>query len=144
MVESRWVEMQLGCPVIKVFNNIDAWSLKERGVESGSESRIALPVSGNDAIHKATVIALLNQIGFDGVDAGNVEASWRQQPGTPVYGTNYGVEGVRNALNKAVRAKTAEVRDIQVTQLGPKMASGESWENLYKTFREIADEQYGK
>ena len=145
LVESRWVETQLGRPVIKVFNNIDAYSLDKRGKPTGTDGRIALPVSGTDAIHKATVIALLDQMGFDGVDAGNVEESWRQQPGTPVYCTNHDVEGVRGALLKADKSKSAAVRDATNSRVQADFKGGpETWENLYAVQREIVEEQYGE
>ncbi len=52
---------------------------------------------GHDASAKAVVIELIDKLGFDGVDAGGLDDSWRQQPGTPVYTTDLGVEGVRKA-----------------------------------------------
>ena len=35
------------------------------------------------------------------VDAGPLEESWRQQPGSPVYGKDHDAEGVRAALAEA-------------------------------------------
>ena len=34
--------------------------------------------------------AFLDSIGYDAVDAGSLADSWRQEPGTPVYGRPYG------------------------------------------------------
>ena len=31
---------------------------------------------------------LVDELGFDPVDAGDLDESWRQQPGSPVYGTD--------------------------------------------------------
>jgi predicted dinucleotide-binding enzyme len=36
---------------------------------------------------KAVVLQLVDELGFDAVDAGGLDDSWRQQPGTPVYTT---------------------------------------------------------
>ena len=47
--ESRWVEQQLGRPVVKAFNNIYARHLLELGRPKGSPGRIALPVAGDSA-----------------------------------------------------------------------------------------------
>src|SRR6185312_3042489 len=47
------------------------------------------------------VIKLLDELGFDGVDAGKLDDSWRQQPDTPVYGTDLDAAGVRRALAEA-------------------------------------------
>jgi predicted dinucleotide-binding enzyme len=54
------------------------------------------------------IIRLLDELGFDGVDAGSLDESWRQQPGTPVYGTDLDVGGVRNALAEAKRERRPE------------------------------------
>ena len=99
--ESRWVSEQLGRPVVKAFNNIYAKHLLERGKPRGVPDRIALPVAGDDKRAKAVVIELLDEMGFDGVDAGGLDDSWKQQPGTPVYGTDFNAEGVRKALAQA-------------------------------------------
>jgi predicted dinucleotide-binding enzyme len=95
--ESAWVSQQIGRPVVKAFNNIYAQHLRDRGRPRGSSDRIALPVAG-DQPAKATVRQLVEELGFDAVDAGSLEDSWRQQPGTPVYGTDLDAEGVRRAL----------------------------------------------
>jgi len=108
--ESRWVSQQLGRPVVKTFNNIYADHLLRLGRPAGTPGRIALPVAGDDSNAKATVIELLDELGFDGVDAGTLDESWRQQPGTPVYGTDLDAEGVKKALSHASRERTPEWR----------------------------------
>jgi 8-hydroxy-5-deazaflavin:NADPH oxidoreductase len=110
MPESVWMSKQISRPVIKVFNNIYAQHLMERGRPAGADGRIALPVAGNDPTAKTRVIQLLDQLGFDAVDAGNLDESWRQQPGTPVYGTDLDVAGVRTALAQASRERPAEFK----------------------------------
>ncbi len=106
--ESRWVEEQLGHRVVKAFNNIYAEHLLEHGRPAGSEGRIALPVAGDDQTDKDVVLALVDELGFDPVDAGGLDDSWRQQPGTPAYGTDFDAEGVRQALAQASRDRPAE------------------------------------
>jgi predicted dinucleotide-binding enzyme len=108
--ESRWVAQQLGRPVIKAFNNIYAQHLLERGQPAGAPGRIALPVAGDDERPKAVVLRLVDELGFDGVDAGGLDESWRQQPGTPVYGTDFDAAGVRRALSEANKDRTPEWR----------------------------------
>ena len=110
MAESRWVERRLGQPVVKAFNNIFAHSLMQNGRPAGVADRIALPVAGDDEAAKATVIRLLDELGFDGVDAGGLDESWRQQPGTPVYTTDLNADGVRRALAEASPERTREFR----------------------------------
>lgn len=101
MTESRWVSRQLGRPVVKAFNNIHARHLLERGKPKGAPGRIALPVAGDDPRAKAVIVRLLDELGFDGVDAGGLDDSWRQQPATPVYGTDLDAAGVQRALAEA-------------------------------------------
>ena len=110
LLESRWVEQQLGHPVIKVFNNIYAEHLAKRGKPPGTPGRIALPVSGDDAKAKEVIVKLVNDIGFDPVDAGGLDESWRQQPGTPVYATDFDAPGVRRALAQATPGRKPEWR----------------------------------
>jgi predicted dinucleotide-binding enzyme len=110
LTESRWVERQLGRPVVKAFNNIQAQHLMERGRPAGTPGRIALPVAGDDPAAKAVVIRLIDELGFDGVDSGGLNESWRQQPGTPVYGTDHDADGVRRALAEASPERTPEWR----------------------------------
>lgn len=105
--ESRWVERQLGHPVVKVFNNIIAEHLLASGKPKGAVGRIALPIAG-DAAAKEIVMNLVNDIGFDTVDNGTLDESWRQQPGSPVYLSNYDAEGVRRALKEASKERPAK------------------------------------
>jgi predicted dinucleotide-binding enzyme len=110
LMESRWVEQQLGHPVIKVFNNIYAEHLANRGKPPGTAERIALPVSGDDAKAKQVIMQLVNDVGFDAVDGGGLDESWRQQPGTPVYTADFNAEGVRRALAQASPERKPEWR----------------------------------
>ena len=110
MTESGWVAEQLHRPVIKAFNNIHAEHLLEKGQPKGTPGRIALPVAGDDPTAKAIVLQLTDEIGFDGVDAGSIDESWRQQPATPVYGTDFDAEGVRRALKEATKERKPEWR----------------------------------
>jgi predicted dinucleotide-binding enzyme len=110
LTESRWIEQQIGHPVIKAFNNIYALHLLERGRPKGATGRIALPVAGDDAAAKTVVLQLVDALGFDAVDAGGLGESWRQQPGSPVYGTDFDAAGVRAALAAALEERTPEWR----------------------------------
>jgi 8-hydroxy-5-deazaflavin:NADPH oxidoreductase len=110
MTESRWVAHQLGRPVIKAFNNIYARHLLDRGHPAGTAGRIALPVAGDNQRAKETVMRLVDELGFDPVDAGGLDESWRQQPGTPVYAADLDAEGVRRALAQASKERTPQFR----------------------------------
>ena len=99
--ESVWVSEQLGAPVFKVFNGIFWKRLLENGVPRGTAGRIALPIAGDDPAGKQIVSDLVDSIGFDPVDAGTLAESWRQQPETPVYGTDLDAAGAKKALAEA-------------------------------------------
>ena len=110
MIESEWVGRVLGCSVVKAFNNIAAASLANRGLPAGAPGRIALPVAGDDRSSKGLVMGLINELGFDGVDAGVLADSWRQQPGTPAYATDLDLDGLKSALSDADAGQVAECR----------------------------------
>ena len=108
--ESRWVSNRLGRPVVKAFNNIYARSLADRGKPKGAMGRIALPVAGDDAGAKAVVMRLIDELGFDPVDAGGLDDSWRQQPGTPVYTKDLDAERLRRSLAEASPKRPPDFR----------------------------------
>jgi 8-hydroxy-5-deazaflavin:NADPH oxidoreductase len=103
--ESVWVERHIGHPVIKLFNNIYAPSLVQDGNPKGALHRIALPVAGDDGTAKVRLIELLDQMGFDGLDAGSLQDSWRQEPGTPAYCTDLDLAALPAALAAANHAE---------------------------------------
>jgi predicted dinucleotide-binding enzyme len=108
--ESGWVSERIGRPVVKAFNTIYFKNVLEKGVPQGAAGRLALPVAGDALDAKATTLRLVNELGFDPVDAGGIDDSWRQQPGTPCYGKELDSPGVREALAAVDRAKIAEYR----------------------------------
>jgi 8-hydroxy-5-deazaflavin:NADPH oxidoreductase len=109
MLDSEWVARQIGRPVIKAFNNIFASSLLNKGTPTGSLRRIALSVVGEpDA--KAAVLRLVDDLGFDPVDGGGLDESWRQQPGTPAYCLDLDAAALRRALAEAEHGRIADYR----------------------------------
>ena len=110
MLESWWVAQQLGRPVIKAFNNIFAASFVEKGTPTGTIGRIALSVAGDQPEAKATVFHLVDDLGFDQVDTGGLDESWRQQTGTPAYCRDLDAAGLRRALAEAAYSQIADYR----------------------------------
>ncbi|MFD5843180.1 NADPH-dependent F420 reductase [Streptomyces chartreusis] len=110
LTESRFTERQIGHPVIKAFNGTFAQDLLDRARPEGSSERMALPVAGDDQAAKRKVMALIEEMGFDAVDAGGLDDSWRQQPGTPVYGLRADSKGVTEALAAAAPERGSEYR----------------------------------
>ncbi|MER5962168.1 NAD(P)-binding domain-containing protein [Streptomyces sp. NPDC002057] len=110
LTESRWTERQIGHPVVKAFNGTFAQDILERPRPAGAPDRLALPVAGDDAAAKEKVRLLIDELGFDTVDSGGVDDSWRQQPGTPVYGLREGVDAVTKALAEASAERPKDFR----------------------------------
>ena len=110
LLESQWVAQQIGRPVVKAFNTIFSKSLLEKGAPKGTPGRIALPVSGDPPAARFTVIGLVEELGFDPVDVGDLSASWRQQTGTPAYCKDLELDALRRALAEAEMDRIADYR----------------------------------
>jgi 8-hydroxy-5-deazaflavin:NADPH oxidoreductase len=123
MLDSQWVAQQIGRPIIKAFNNIFAKSLLEKGVPRGTNGRIALSVFGDSLDAKATVLRLVDDLGFDPVDGGDLDNSWRQQPGTPAYCQDLEAAALRRALAEADRSRIAEYRAEQEARIRRSIAA---------------------
>jgi predicted dinucleotide-binding enzyme len=89
--------------VVKAFNHIYAAQLTTDGKPAGSRNRRALVIAGDDPVAKKTVTHLLDQFGFDTVDAGRLEEGWRIQRDTPGYGPRRNAEELRRDLAAATR-----------------------------------------
>jgi predicted dinucleotide-binding enzyme len=106
--ESRWVSNQIGYPVVKAFNGIYSVNIIEKAKPQGDPDRMALPVAGDEPAAKKVVMELIEELGFDAVDAGTIDESWRQQPGTPVYGLVGDAAAVKTALAAASPVRLPE------------------------------------
>jgi predicted dinucleotide-binding enzyme len=89
--------------VVKAFNHIYAAELTTHGQPAGSRNRRALVIAGDDPQAKKTVAQLLDQFGFDTVDAGPLKEGWRIQRDTPGYGPRRTAEELRRDLAAARR-----------------------------------------
>jgi predicted dinucleotide-binding enzyme len=89
--------------VVKAFNHIYAAQLTTDGLPAGAKNRRALVIAGNDREAKASVTHLLDQFGFDAVDAGPLSEGWRIQRDTPGYGPRRTAEELRKDLAAAKR-----------------------------------------
>lgn len=82
-VESEWVEEQLGRRVAKAWNAIMFSSLENKGRPVGAPDRLAIPVAADVEYDRRIAMSLVEDTGFDAVDAGTIADSWRQQPAAP-------------------------------------------------------------
>ena len=86
-----------GARVVKAFNAIPWMRLRDDGRPAGDPERLGIPISGDDEGAKRTVAELIDQIGFDPVDAGMLaEGGRKHQPGAPAY-----TEGLRTGELRA-------------------------------------------
>ena len=89
--------------VVKAFNHIYAAQLTTDGRPAGTKDRRALVIAGDDPGAKATVTRLLDEFGFDVVDAGPLNEGWRIQRDMPGYGPRRTAEQLRTDLAAAKR-----------------------------------------
>jgi len=101
LAESAWVAQVLGRSVVKAFDNFVAASLATRAVPAGTAGRICLAVAGDEIPAKEAVLRFIDGVGFDGIDAGTLGDSWRQQPGAPAYCRDLDTKGLMAAVAEA-------------------------------------------
>ncbi len=89
--------------VVKAFNHIYAAQLTTDGRPAGTKNRRALVIAGDDPAAKAAVARLLDEFGFDAVDAGPLKEGWRIQRDTPGYGPRRTAVELRKDLAAAKR-----------------------------------------
>ncbi|ROP64062.1 hypothetical protein EDF19_3007 [Curtobacterium sp. PhB115] len=92
-----------GARVVKAFNHIGAADLTGHATPAGTPDRRALVVAGDDAEAKQVVTDLIDEFGFDVVDAGPLAEGWRIQRDTPGYGPRLTSDELREALSAATR-----------------------------------------
>ncbi len=112
MPESVWVSNQLQRPVIKAYNSILYRSLVNSGLPKGAASRLALPIAGDNKESKDLVSILVDDSGFDSLDYGSLQDSWRQQPGSPVYCTDLTLSQLKKSIEKARKELLPQRREL--------------------------------
>lgn len=85
--------------VIKAFNHMGYHDLDEGPQPSGSPARKAIAVAGDDPAALATVAALVDAVGFDPVEAGELHESIALEPGSELFGANFPADEVRAAID---------------------------------------------
>lgn len=87
--------------VVKVFNAMRAADLRDKSRPAGAQDRLGIPYAGDDTEARAVVAGLIDDMGFDPVDAGSLLGGRNQQPGTAVYGLTADAESVRAAVGNS-------------------------------------------
>ncbi|MHA7219470.1 NADPH-dependent F420 reductase [Arthrobacter sp. MDT1-48-3] len=122
-VEGLWVGEQIGRPVTKAWNAILSGTFETEGRPAGQAGRLAIPVAGDDAVGKRAAMSLVEDTGFDAVDAGSLSESWRQQPGAPAYCTALTRDELPAALARAQKDLLPGRRDQAMATIGEKFES---------------------
>lgn len=123
-VESEWVAEQLGRPIVKAWNAIGSDSFAKKGSKPGTPDRIAIPVAADDAPLRKVGMSLVDDTGFDAVDAGPLAESWRQQPGAPGYCTDLTHAELLASLQAAERKRLPKRRDLAVAAFVERLGDG--------------------
>lgn len=89
--------------VVKVFNAILARDVIKDARPNDKLNRRAIPVAGNDLTAKQTVFKILDQVGYDFVDAGLLSDSWRFERAKPAYCVPLNIRQLQEALEQAQR-----------------------------------------
>jgi hypothetical protein len=85
--------------VIKAFNAMRWDHIRDYGRPGGAMTRYGIPVSGDDSAAKLTVLDLVDEMGFEPVDAGDLAHGGRKhQPGTAVFTVDLTAEELRARL----------------------------------------------
>jgi predicted dinucleotide-binding enzyme len=87
--------------VVKSFSHIAYNELNEQALPEGSPNRRALALAGNDPASKAQVFELINDLGFDAVDVGDLRYGRWFQPDTALFNTRVTAKEMRTALRSA-------------------------------------------
>lgn len=116
--ESVWLSELFGRPVVKAWNAITSQSFDAKASEAGDPRRVAIPVAADRDADRALAMQLVEQTGFDAVDAGVLAESWRQQPGSPVYCTDRTRAEMPDWLAAAEQERVPKRRDLAMEVIG--------------------------
>jgi predicted dinucleotide-binding enzyme len=98
--------------VVKAFSSIACTHLRSLARPAGAPDRSALPIAADDSSARASAAGFIDRIGYDTVDAGPLDESWRMQQWNPVFVMPY-VTGTYPPLDlddPGVTAATAAIR----------------------------------
>jgi predicted dinucleotide-binding enzyme len=87
--------------VVKAFNAIRSDHIGSAATPAGTPNRRALPIAGDDADAKRVVTELIDEFGFDVVDAGPLAEGRRFDRDQPAYGAELAADPLRDALARA-------------------------------------------
>jgi 8-hydroxy-5-deazaflavin:NADPH oxidoreductase len=89
--------------VVRAFSMINAAEMSGDGHPQGDPKRRALALAGDDPAAKQLVAGLYDEFGFDAVDIGGLDESWRIEAGQPAFVVRQDVAELNANLAKANR-----------------------------------------
>jgi 8-hydroxy-5-deazaflavin:NADPH oxidoreductase len=89
--------------VVRAFSMVDAADMSGDGHPEGDPKRRALALAGDDPAAKQLVARLYDEFGFDAVDIGALDESWRVDAGQPAFVTRQNVAELKANVAKAKR-----------------------------------------
>lgn len=122
--ESVWLSKLFGRPVAKAWNAITSQSFDAKASATDERARVAIPVAADRDEDRAIAMQLVEQTGFDAVDAGVLAESWRQQPGSPVYCTDRTRAEMPDWLAAAEKERVPQRRDLAMEVIGDYVRAG--------------------
>jgi hypothetical protein len=100
MIVQEWFS---SARVVKSLNHLGYFKFEKSRLPKGTQGRVAIAAAGDDRAAVAAVLELIDDLGFDAVDAGNLEAGLALQPGGPIFGAGQSAKELSNLLShKAV------------------------------------------
>jgi 8-hydroxy-5-deazaflavin:NADPH oxidoreductase len=89
--------------VVRAFSMIDAADMSSDGHPQGDSKRRALALAGDDTDAKRLVAELYDQFGFDALDIGNLDESWRVDAGQKTFVTHQNLAELKDNVANATR-----------------------------------------
>jgi 8-hydroxy-5-deazaflavin:NADPH oxidoreductase len=89
--------------VVRGFSMLDAADMSGDGHAKGDPKRRALALAGDDPAAKRLVARLYDEFGFDAVDLGGLDESWRVDPGQPAFVTRQNLAELQANVARARR-----------------------------------------
>ncbi len=89
--------------VVRAFSMINAAEMSGDGHPEGDPKRRALALAGDDRAAKQLVAGLYDEFGFDAVDIGGLDESWRIEAGQPAFVVRQDVAELKTNLARARR-----------------------------------------
>jgi 8-hydroxy-5-deazaflavin:NADPH oxidoreductase len=90
--------------VVRAFSMIDAADMSGDGHPAGDPKRRALALAGDDPAAKRLVAGLYDEFGFDALDIGGLDESWRIDAGQPAFVVRQNLAELQANVARAKRA----------------------------------------